>query len=313
MDELIRVGYYILPLLSLILVGYFSVVFGYFDKKHAQILMSFFMLFPLPIMNFGLLARIDLNTLYHALPFAVAFFILIFFIFIPVYFLMKYLSKSHVDATLYAMVASFPNIGFVGLPLILSLPDGHQYLHYWLVMVLVALMILALIFEPMLSTTSVESGFSLKVIVKSVLDSFHIPLVLASILGLMFAVFGITLPDAVWHMTHIVSESLVGTGLVSVGLGVSFAFMLSKDIETWSLIFVKAVVAPIVGYVIAELMGLGIKGTYIFVVLAACPSSGVAVVMSYKNSNIGDKMNQVMVGTVLLCFITCALVTSWLG
>lgn len=306
MEAFLSSASFLMPLVVLLAFGYFAVRFHYFKLDNIAYLLKFFMYFVVPATTFLFTARMPTHVVFESWPFALSFAIVVVIMSTVSYILSRYFGLSHKNATAFASCASMPNIGFVGLPILLSLPNGHNLVHYWLVVMLVTLAFISFVFVPMLRLDT--KHISVVNIGRVFAESVKVPLIIATILGIVVAVSGISLPDFAIQSLSLISNGIVGFGLVCLGMTVTFQFLFEKSYLVWLLIVAKGIVMPLLAYLIAtNLFSFDKQQLLVSVVLACCPVAGIGVILAHQRSDIGYEAGQAMVGTIVLCFVSIAL------
>ena len=108
----------VIPLFGIILVGYLAGLFKSLGTSSAKTLNAFVMKFPLPILIFASIAHAPLSDIFN-LPFIAAFSIGLF---LPLFFVFAmsciFYKETHTKSVMRALAVSFPNVGFMGIPLL---------------------------------------------------------------------------------------------------------------------------------------------------------------------------------------------------
>lgn len=311
MDVFIESVTFMMPIIILLGIGYVSSKTSYFPSDGIGDMMHFFMCFIVPAAMFLFIAPMPRHEIVSSGNFMLCMFLVNVIIMVFSYLLSRMQGFGHKNATVVSLCASMPNIGFVGLPIILSLPHSHHLIHYWLVSVLLAICLIAFVFEPSLQLGS--KRLSIGSLMGGVLSSFKVPLVIASVVALAFSLLAIDLPPLPLKTLTIMSDALVGFGLICIGMGMTFKFLCSKSYWTWFLILFKGVLMPVIAYMIAHyFFDFTKEQLFIMVVLAGCPTAGVGVVLAHQYSDLGPDASQAMAGTVLTCLINLSLCYTFL-
>jgi auxin efflux carrier (AEC) len=221
----------------------------------------------------------------------------------------------HHDAgqgVLQATTIAFPNTGFMGVPIL-----GGLFGQESLVLVAISTVMGALMFVPtaviVLEITrnrqvhqdEIERGATIRTLVLPAFgNAARAPLVWAPILGAVFVLAGIGLPNQLLAMLNLLGGITPGLAMFAAGLTLA-AYPLHLNFEVGLNTLLKMVAQPLVMLGLVSL--LGITGTLaeIGVILCALPTAVLATILAtrYETYQSGSSSTLVLTSLVLLVIL----------
>lgn len=206
----------VIPLFCIILVGYLAGRFKSCGVSSAKVLNAFVMKFPLPILVFGSIANESLDRIFN-LPFVGAFLIGLFLpLFIVLWISRVIYKETLTKSVMRSMAVSFPNVGFMGIPLLGTLFGKEGVL---IASVSVFLSVFQMIFTIIICEIDKEEKVDIKESIKSgaILLVKH-PMMIATILGLLYSSSTFPMPIPLENFTKWLGGVAGPTALFSLGL-----------------------------------------------------------------------------------------------
>ncbi|PJJ65439.1 AEC family transporter [Compostimonas suwonensis] len=253
-----------------ILVGYIVGRIGIVGPDGARVMSRIAFFVTNPALLFTVLADADLHILFSSFV-VVALLAAVACAALYVLASRLFFRRPVAETTIGALGASYVNANNIGIPVAVYVLGDPQY-------VAPVLLLQLLLFAPTGLTVLDISSSAGRVSVGSILTQpLRNPMIIASALGVVVAVTGVALPDAVYAPFEVLGGAAVPLVLMSFGMSLhgSKPFRAGtgrKEIAASSLL--KAVVMPIVAYLLARFV-FGLDGVQLFaaVVLAALPTA----------------------------------------
>ena len=106
------------------------------------------------------------------------------------------------------------------------------------------------------------------------------PLILSCVAGLAWAIAGLRLPMAIDNTLRILGQVAGPLALLSVGAAIATTRISGEVLYTSVAVALKVLIAPLVGYAVAMLLGAPARQTFIALLLLACPTAVAAYIMA---------------------------------
>ncbi len=141
-----------------------------------------------------------------------------------------------------------------------------------------------------------------------VLQVIKNPLLVSSLLGLLFNVSGLHLPYIISETLNILGKAALGFGLLALGAGLK---MHALSHARWPSLIAnsyKLVVFPVMALVIALLLGMQGLALHVTVVLAALPGASASYFLAKQMGGNAELMSAVIVTQTLASIVTLSIV-----
>lgn len=256
-------------IIAIIAVGYLVARIDLLGPGASALLskLAFFVLLP-PLL-FTVLAEADLSRLFsQVLPVSAISALLMFAIYYAIS--LGVWRRPFPEATIGALGSGYVNGGNIGLPVsVYVLGDASSSAP----VVLLQLVILAPIVLTVLDlTTSGRPSFR-----RILLQPVRNPLIIGSMLGLLVAITGLQIPDAVLEPFELVGAAGVPVVLLAFGMSLRGSRPLEADSERRAVVLatiLKLLVMPLVAWVLGRFVfGMSGHDLFVVVVLAGLPAA----------------------------------------
>ncbi|HYR40818.1 MAG TPA: AEC family transporter [Methylomirabilota bacterium] len=183
-------------------------------------------------------------------------------------------------STMWALMASMTNTGFVALPLLHSIFGARAVLP-----TAIATLFVAVILFP-LGVGLLEMRGTPQVLGRShamsgmVTHSLRNPLVSATLLGLAFAASGLTLPGMFDDYLGIFAAALAPCALFAIGLGIELAGLRAQLRPALGLSVVKLLALPALVYALGRWLGLDPLSMIAATICAAVPTAKTVYILA---------------------------------
>ena len=236
----------LLPIFGLILAGFICQRAGCLGDNAASELNRFVVWLCLPALLFQVTATATVEQIWHP-NFILGFTLTTLLVFGAVVLWKWHTGRSLADASIDGLAAGYANTGYVGIPMCLFVFGGGG-LEPALVASLIVVCVLFSI-AIVLIEVGLQAGQSAgQAMVKVLLALLKNPLVVAPIVGGLWAYTGWTIPQTADTFLTLLGDATVPCALVSLG-----AFMAHKQEGSfqgaWPLIVIKLVVHPLLTWV----------------------------------------------------------------
>ena len=311
MDSAIQEILLFLPLITLLGIGYVSVLVGYFPTQPSSAssnrLNMFLVKFPLPVIVFTAAQKLNINTFLELQGFTSVYGIIMGLFLVGGLFGFRYAGYSVNQSASYTSCIIFPNLIFIALPLFLSFDNSHPYLQAWLIASLISLTLFSLVIIPSYNMPS--QGVSLEAIYSGLIDALHMPMVVGFIVGGLFAMCGLSTPSFIEPVLHKIAITLTGMGLITMGMGLDLGFFKKSNPSIWLTILLKTVVMPLLVYFLVPFFDLTAEQKVALMIIAACPASGTVAIVAKSLSDVSEDVNDTMMGSI---FVSLLLFGFWM-
>jgi malonate transporter and related proteins len=306
-----RIADLILPVCALVLTGWIVGYLGYLPRKLSEGLIHFAYNIALPALLIVTIAqepgRLLLNWRF-LLAFGGGSLLCFFLVFAAVPLGGQ---RDVPGRAMYGMAASMTNTGFVALPVLHSILGPRAVLPAAIATVFVAVgmfPLAVLLLEPT-RRDSLDSRLGLMMTIRHVLLN---PLVLATLLGMLLSLAGVSLPKPVNVYLGFLADALAPCALFAIGLGLSMDG-LRADLGRASLLsVVKLLVLPLVVLGLSRLLALDPFYTTAAVICAAVPTAKTAYVLAGEYHCEENLVAATVSLTTVACMVTLVGWLYWL-
>lgn len=298
----------VLPVFTLILIGYFCGRSGKLGEGASIELNRFVVWLALPAQLFNFASNSSWQTLWQP-GFIAAFFLSCLAIFFLIFLSSWIRQRDLAVASFAGLSASYSNTGYMGIPLcVLALgQDG-------LAPAIISTFIVFLMFA--LATVFIEVGIlshkKPHEIVWSVSKSLCTnPLLIAPVAGLLWSSTDLVLYEPLAQVISFLAAAATPCALVSIGL-----FLIQKEesasVQAWGISFAKLILQPAIAWFIASpILELPTLWVSAVVILAALPTgTGPFMLAQYYQAD-GRVISRVVLITTVGSLLTLSLFLWW--
>ena len=277
----------LVPVFGIILFGIVVERMGFLPIETSGCLNQFVYWIGLPMMLFNQLARMEAGQMSGAMVGGILLGYGITYLFAYVVF-SSLLRRRWEESSVFALLSSFPNAAFMGLPIVvLLLPDSSEAA---IVASLCAVMTSAnLLFTDGRLEAGKHKGEGRKQVFLSLLRSlFHNPLLIYSALGAAVSLLHIAVPKPILSMSAMLGSTSAPCALFCMGMILSKQMTSSQGfVKGWArrqfpLHVLKLVVEPL--FIFGVLYLLGVRGIALAsaTIVAAMPTAVAAYIIAEK-------------------------------
>jgi malonate transporter len=275
----VRIADLILPVFAVILSGWIVGYTGYLSRTLADALIHFAYSIAMPALLIVTIAQEPSHSLFNW-RFLVAFGGGSLLCFVLVFGIMSiHVSRSLSSRTMHGMAASMTNTGFVALPILQAIygPRGVLPAAIATVFVAVVMFPVAVILLEFGQRDAHASHRVPMVTVKRVVLN---PMVLSTLIGMLWSVLGLRMPGPVTAYFDILADALTPCALFAIGLGLSIEGLRANVGRASLLSAVKLVIMPTIVYGLSVSLGLDPLYTIAAVICAAVPTAKTAYILA---------------------------------
>ncbi|MCQ2044360.1 hypothetical protein SAMN05216194_10866 [Stutzerimonas kunmingensis] len=297
----------VLPVFALILLGYLCRRSGRMGPTGASELNRFVVWLGLPALLFSVVATSTWDQLWQP-GFIAAFAIgcLGVFAFTLAYRMLQ--KQPLVDASLDALGASYANTGYVGIPLCM-LVLGDEALQPAMVASIVVVCVLFAIALACVETGLHAGQGVLRTLGKVSSALARNPLVIAPLLGALWAASGLQLPVPLATLLKLLGAAAAPCALVSLGLFLAQPQPAARVQGVWPLVGLKLVVQPLITWYLAfQVFELPTLWAYSALLLSALPTGTGPYMLAEFYGREGSRVSRVVLLSTLGSLITLSLI-----
>jgi malonate transporter and related proteins len=275
----VRIADLILPVFAVILSGWIVGYTGYLSRALSDALIHFAYNIAMPALLIVTIAQEPSHSLINW-RFLLAFGGGSLLCFLLVFGIMSIrASRSLASRTMHGMAASMTNTGFVALPILQAIYGPRAVLPAAIATVFVAVVMfpVAVVLLEFGQRDAQGSQTAPMVTVKHVVLN---PMVLSTLIGMLWSVLGLRMPGPVGAYFGILADALTPCALFAIGLGLSIDGLRANIGRASLLSAVKLVIMPLIVYGLSVSLGLDPLYTIAAVICAAVPTAKTAYILA---------------------------------
>lgn len=298
----------VLPVFAIMLAGYLGGRFGLLGAASSEALNRFVYFAALPALFFISMARVELVQAFN-LPFLMAYGggVVITAV-IAVLFARFVFPQGLGNLTLHGLSATFANVGYMGIPLLLT-AYGESAMLPAIVATVFSGTVMMGIGVALLELSQGAGEGPLAMVRKVLLGIARSPLVVAALIGIAISIAGLEVPTPIATFCDILGAAAAPCALFAIGL-----FMVGKSFtagagEVSWLVLLKLFVQPLVTWWLAtEVFEMAAIWATSAVILAALPTAALVFVLAQQYGVYVQRSTAaIMVSTVLSVLTLSAL------
>lgn len=306
MDVLFNV---VIPIFALVGAGWLARRFNFLGATAAPEMNHFVVYLGMPALLFQIMAEADWKQL-HQPGFTAAFSLGCGLIFAATVLIRAWQSSHLADASLDALNGSYANVGFIGFPLCAA-AFGPESLPLVTITAIITVTILFGISVFFVEISLSGSGGVLKALKRVSVSMLKNPLLLAPLLGVLYAEFMPPVPAGPNRFLSLLASAASPCALVSLGVFIADAKFAIQWSRLSSIVALKLIAQPSLTWVAARFVfNLSPQLTAIAVVVSALPTgTGPYMLANLYGRDASITAGTVLVTTVLSMLSIAALIT----
>jgi len=311
---LLEVFALVLPLFSLIFIGFFAGKIFKLPLEGLAWMNVFIIYVALPAMFYQLLAKTPVEQFGNLFFIAITTFTTLL-VFCLVFVVAGYLNKGNVgEATIQGFAGAYGNIGYMGPPLAIAAFGPLAGVPVALVFCFDNTM--HFILAPLLMGVGSERKQSLPKLLLGILQKiFTHPFIIATILGISGAIFSVQLPQPMEKLLTILANAAAPCALFTMGLTASLRPLKKIPVELTYIMPVKLLLHPLLVYLMLTILMPDLDRIWLnsAVLMAALPTATNVFVIAQQYNVWQERASSAVILstfiamftlTILLYFIT---------
>jgi len=287
-----------IPFFGIILLGAFSRSSGFFDEQAGRILARFAFFVVLPAFMFVSITSASVSEVAnpHFILRYEAVTIIIFAL--GIVFATRILGLSGRSSGIFALNATYPNYGYIGVPLaILAFGEG-AVVPMSLILVCDSIMLLLL---TAIFTRDKGSGDLSSALVQMLRSMSRNPLLLSVLTGFIFSASGLTLPQMPIFFLDMLAGAAAPTALFALGITLVGQPIRSARAELGTITVLKLVIHPLLmAAVMLTMPGLDMLWIQTAILFACLPvAANVFALSEFYQAYSGRTATSIMLTTLI--------------
>ncbi|AOU97104.1 transporter [Acidihalobacter yilgarnensis] len=302
----------VLPVFALILAGFITGRRGLLGAAATDSLNNFVVWLALPALLFQAMAQITWQEVDHP-GFLIAFGGGVTVTFVVALLLGRSPGRRLADLSLEGLSAAYANTGYMGIPLCLIL-FGKDSLPPAIIATLITATVLFGAAIVLIETDLQQNpnlGRTLRQVGRSLLRN---PLLLSPLLGLIYALTGLPLPEPVLRFTSLLGAAASPCALVTIGLFLSRRQPGRNRGSVWRIVGLKLVLQPLVtGLLALWVFDMPAVWSHTALLMSALPvGTGPFMLAKFYDREAGIASHAILYST-LISVLTISGLAAWLG
>ena len=287
-----------IPFFGIILLGAFSRSSGFFDEQAGRILARFAFFVVLPAFMFVSITSAPVSEVAnpHFILRYEAITIIIFAL--GIVFATRILGLSGRSSGIFALNATYPNYGYIGVPLAILAFGQGAVVPMSLILVCDSSMLLLLTAIFTRDKGSADLSSALMQMLQSMSRN---PLLLSVLAGFIFSASGVTLPDMPIFFLDMLAGAAAPTALFALGITLIGQPIRSARAELGTISVLKLVIHPLLmGVVMLTMPGLDVLWIQIAILFACLPvAANVFALSEFYQAYSGRTATSIMLTTLI--------------
>ena len=287
-----------IPFFSIILLGAFSRSSGFFDEQAGRILARFAFFVVLPAFMFVSITSAPVSEIAnpHFILRYEAVTIIIFAL--GIVFATRILGLSGRSSGIFALNATYPNYGYIGVPLAILAFGQGAVVPMSLILVCDSIMLLLLTAIFTRDKGSADLSSALMQMLQSMARN---PLLLSVLAGFIFSASGVTLPDMPIFFLDMLAGAAAPTALFALGITLIGQPIRSARAELGTISVLKLVIHPLLmGVVMLTMPGLDVLWIQTAILFACLPvAANVFALSEFYQAYSGRTATSIMLTTLI--------------
>ena len=287
-----------IPFFGIILLGAFSRSSGFFDEQAGRILARFAFFVVLPAFMFVSITSAPVSEIAnpHFILRYEAVTIIIFAL--GIVFATRILGLSGRSSGIFALNATYPNYGYIGVPLAILAFGQGAVVPMSLILVCDSIMLLLLTAIFTRDKGSADLSSALMQMLQSMSRN---PLLLSVLAGFIFSASGLTLPDMPIFFLDMLAGAAAPTALFALGITLIGQPIRSARAELGTITVLKLVIHPLLmGVFMLTMTGLDVLWIQTAILFACLPvAANVFALSEFYQAYSGRTATSIMLTTLI--------------
>jgi len=297
----------LLPVTFVIVLGWLAGYRKIIDNKHSTSLATYVMNFSFPCGLFLLTAGSKPASLFNG-SFVLAFWLGLMGMYLLSFLIYRFaLGHKNHESAQGAFVCAFPDMAFMGIPIFTALLGKASVLS-----IAIGNICTSLIMIPVVTYFMNARGAEHQPFGRVLWQVLTKPLVFAPVLGVLFSLTGVAVPEIAQHSLSLISSSTSGVSLFALGLIMS-SFRIRFTRLVGLNILLKNVVHPVM--MLGLILLFGVPGAFArqAFLLCALPTATMTTMFALKYDTLqAESTSSAILGTIL-SFLTLTICMIFIG
>ena len=283
----------VLAIIVVLALGFWAGKRNIISGNTSATLSSIVMLFTFPAALFTSMAGTKVADLVHLKFLGVFFLGLMLLFFVLIVAGRMFFKWDARQSAMFAFACTFPNMAFMGIP--------------YLSEVITSVFMIPAVIYFMESSNGAATG---NVFVKSMLNVFKKPLVIAPILGVVVALSGLHLPHCFIKGLELLGSGTSPIALFALGLMMT-RFKFKFSLTASYIMLLKLLIQPLITVAFVYSIGLHALDAREVIILTAMPTAVIVSMFAEKYQCLQEETVSAIIGGNFLSIVTLVLVTVW--
>lgn len=277
----------LIPVFGIIFLGLLTERLRFMPTEMALCLNQFVYWIGLPAMLFYQLARMETGTVDSGLIWGILGSGLL--VYLLAHGLYSHGFRKHrSESTMFALLASFPNSAFMGLPIVFLLLPGEELATLVASLSAVLGTVILLLADGKLELKSHKGESKLRAMSSLFRSLFHNPLLLSSAAGALLSFFHIPVPGPILSMASMLGSTSAPCALFCMGMILSIQMTSSQGfIKGWvkrqlAVHICKLIVLPAVTWACLSFFGVKGQALAVSIIVSGMPTGVAAYIIAEK-------------------------------
>ena len=291
-----------LPFFAIIFFGTFFHATKFFDNNSSKILTKFALYVTLPPFMFVNILKSS-NEVIFDFNFIIRFEIVTIILLITTFFISFFIIKNNKkDSSLFALNSSYPNYGYMGIPLCILAFGEIAAVPLSLILLIDTIVLLS--FTTFCIDYDQKKSF-VREVYKLFFNMLKNPILIAAIVGFLFVILKLQLPVMIFNFLEIISFAATPTALFAIGINLFNKVERSSSKQVLTISMFKLIFHPFLIFFIFFFYSDNISPLWIKVAIlcSSLPVAGNVFAMSiFYNSFTKKTSGSILITTVLSTF-----------
>ena len=280
----------IIPIVLLLLLGYFSSIKKQFDNNSVESFNRLIMQYLLPFSLFSSIAKISMSTLVSHFDFFIIIFLAMsVFMFLDL-IINKFLFSCSIDkSVLRSLVFCSAAIPFIGTP-VLSPLLGHEYV---VIIIVASAFALAVVQQPLafiLLASNHEENTPKITFKRNLYLTLKEPVVFMPIIALVLLFFNIPIPDFILNVGHLIGNAIPALAMFTAGI-VLHSQKITFNLPIAISVIIKNLITPLALFLILNCLSFDPFIVKYSVIAISIPVGSIIVLTAIKFNTLKQEMD----------------------
>lgn len=219
------------------------------------------------------------------------------------YIITKILKSPKDEAGIIIFSLTFKNLTYIGLPVVMSL-FGDQQPAFYVTLYCIPFNILSFSLGPVLLSSDKN--------VKVSLNDFKTNINLATLLGIIFFLFSLKLPSAIYSAFDTLAQMTIPVSLLLTGAlltRVDFKTII-KDKKVMLISAINLILLPILFFALLKPFSIDTFLNQFAIIMSLLPSASLTLILTNRYNGNGDFAGKIVLTTTLFSLFTSVLLSS---